>query len=156
MKLLGIILVIFTFFVINAQAKISSIVYLPSWINWELDTINLEGVTEVKVAFYPIDNEKKLTNGVGASESNFDEFIQKIQDLKEIYPELKVSISVGGGTYSPKAFSNVISSEDGRKILVGSIVNKLVETKFDGVSIDWEYPSTSADKKNFRVLLQLQ
>jgi chitinase len=137
-----------------SQAKVRSIVYLPSWVNWDLDTIKLDGVDEIKVAFYPIDNSKKITNGVGASESNFDEFIQKIQDLKVIYPKLKVSIVVGGGTYSPKAFSKVIENQQGRKILVESIIEKLVETNFDGVSIDWEYPSSSADKKNFKFLLK--
>lgn len=153
MRYLFALLIIFIVSV-EVQAKPQSIVYLPSWINWELDTINLSGVNEVKVAFFPIDSSKKITNGIGSSESSFDEFIQKIKDLKILYPDLKVSISVGGGTYSPKDFSKVIENEQGRKILIGSIVDKLDNTKFDGVSIDWEYPSSSADKKNFKNLLK--
>jgi chitinase len=65
-----------------------------------------------------------------------------LQLLKERHPHLRTLISLGGWTGS-SGFSDVASTEEGRREFVASAI-ELFLTRwpgvFDGIDIDWEYP----------------
>jgi chitinase len=95
---------------------------------------------------------------------NFAEILK----LKQLHPNLKTVISLGGASAAEaQAFSTAASTEAGRQALVSSCINMFVVGNvgsdwngnisapglFDGFNIDWEFPA-AADKQNFTLLLQ--
>lgn len=95
---------------------------------------------------------------------NFGALIQ----LKRLHPKLKVLISLGGAAAGNVAFSIAASTRSGRQALVASCIDIFIKgnvgkdstgnpisigSLFDGVNVDWEYP-TSTDKHNYTLLLQ--
>lgn len=95
---------------------------------------------------------------------NFAEILK----LKQLHPNLKTIISLGGASATnTAAFSAAASTETGRQALAASCINMFITGNvgsdwngaitapglFDGFNIDWEFP-TATDKENFTLLLQ--
>jgi chitinase len=71
-----------------------------------------------------------------APAGNFRQF----QLLKEKYPHLKTLISVGGWSWSDQ-FSDAALTADSRATFARSCVAFMTQYGFDGIDIDWEYPT---------------
>ena len=95
---------------------------------------------------------------------NFAEILK----LKQLHPNLKTLISIGGASSAnTAAFSLAASSAAGRQALAASCINMFIVGNvgsdwngaitapglFDGFNIDWEFP-TATDKENFTLLLE--
>ena len=87
-----------------------------------------------------------------------------IQQLKQLHPQLKVLMSIGGASpANTAAFSAVAGTAAGRQAFASSCINMFVKGNiaagitapglFDGFNIDWEFPA-AADKQNFTALLK--
>ena len=105
----------------------------------------------------------------------------QLRELKAKYPNLRVSLSIGGWTYS-KYFSDVAATDASRKKFVSSCIDMFIKGNlptnisgdasggtgsaaglFDGIDIDWEYPASAgghtgnhysaADTANYTALL---
>ena len=86
-----------------------------------------------------------------------------IQQLKQLHPQLKVLISLGGASATnTAAFEAAASTAAGRQALAAACIDMFVSGNiapgisapglFDGFNIDWEFP-TSTDTQNFTALL---
>jgi chitinase len=87
-----------------------------------------------------------------------------IQQLEQLHPNLHVLISIGGASASnTAAFVSAASTAAGRQELAASCINLFIQGSiapgitapglFDGINIDWEFP-TASDTQNFSALLQ--
>ena len=86
-----------------------------------------------------------------------------IQQLKELHPNLKTLISLGGQAGNVSGFVNGSATPGARTALVSSCIDLFVKGNiapgvrapglFDGFNVDWEFP-TAADKQNFTALLK--
>ncbi len=72
---------------------------------------------------------------------------KQLQLLKAAHPNLRTVISVGGWTGSAK-FSDAALTDESRKKFAGSCVDFITKYGFDGVDIDWEYPTGGGDSAN--------
>jgi len=104
---------------------------------------------------------------------------QQLQALKELHPDLKVLISLGGWTWS-KYFSDAALTKQSRERFVSSCIDLFIKGNipepgwggmggpgaaagvFDGIDVDWEWPGSDGnagnivrpeDKQNYTKLL---
>ncbi len=101
----------------------------------------------------------------------------QLRELKELYPDIQVLISLGGWTWSDH-FSEAASTAAGRTALVDSCIDLYLRGNlpvidgrggegaaagiFDGIDVDWEWPVTGGetanarpeDKENFLLLME--
>jgi chitinase len=87
----------------------------------------------------------------------------QLQELKKRYPKLHIVMSIGGGSSDPNAFSTAALPSN-RRAFVKSCVDMYIHGNFapgiheprifDGIDVDWEFPASDADRKNFTALLK--
>lgn len=87
-----------------------------------------------------------------------------LMQLKQLHPQLKVLISLGGASsLNTQGFQVSASTAALRQSLAASCINMFINGNvaqgvtapglFDGIDLDWEFP-TAADKTNFTALVQ--
>lgn len=60
--------------------------------------------------------------------------------LKQVNPNLKVMIAIGGWNEGGKKYSDMSATKASRAKFIESVVAFLQEHQFDGLDLDWEYP----------------
>ncbi|WP_417562998.1 glycosyl hydrolase family 18 protein [Microbacterium sp.] len=79
----------------------------------------------------------------------------QLRELKRLYPDLKITISLGGWSWS-KSFSKAVATAEGRAALASSCIDLYIKGNlpvidgrggkgaaagiFDGIDLDWEWP----------------
>ncbi|TSC33658.1 glycosyl hydrolase family 18 protein [Corallococcus sp. Z5C101001] len=155
--------------------------------NYQVSNVPASKLTHINYAFSNISADGKCVLGdsfadidkgfgypgewdPGALRGNFRAF----KELKKTNPQLKLLISIGGWSWS-KYFSQVAATAASRTAFVKSCVDLYVKGQFpgvtpangvgvfDGIDVDWEYPtggglpdniSSPADKVNYTLLMQ--
>ena len=86
--------------------------------------------------------------------------LKKIVDLKNVNPDLKVMLSVGG--WGSGRFSEMASDDQRRMSFAQDCLRVVEEFGLDGIDIDWEYPTSDMagisaspeDRENFNLLMR--
>ncbi|KAG5219572.1 glycoside hydrolase family protein [Salix suchowensis] len=76
-----------------------------------------------------------------------------IYNLKKKHRHLKVLLSIGGWTYSPK-FHNMIVSKSHRETFASSAIKLLEDYGLDGLDVDYEYPQNDVQAEGYVELLK--
>ncbi|HTD25304.1 MAG TPA: glycoside hydrolase family 18 protein [Terriglobales bacterium] len=102
-------------------------------------------------------------NGIADTAPLFGNFAELVK-LKQLHPNLKILISLGGASAANTAgFVFAASTPQLRAQLAASCIDMFIKgnvaagvttgTLFDGIDVDWEFPA-AADKQNFTLLLK--
>ncbi|XP_020232027.1 class V chitinase [Cajanus cajan] len=115
--------------------------------------INATLFTHLFCAFADLDN---TTYKVTISSSNAAKFSTFTQTVQAKNPSVKTLLSIGGGGGPTLAarFSKMASQAATRKAFIDSSVQLARANNLLGLDLDWEYPSSDADKSNFVALLK--
>lgn len=85
---------------------------------------------------------------------------RRFNNLKKKNPNLKTIIAIGGWNEGSTKYSEMASTAEGRQKFVQSVVEFLQRHGFDGLDMDWEYPTERGgqeyDQENFVLLLQVR
>ncbi|MCL2269900.1 MAG: glycosyl hydrolase family 18 protein [Treponema sp.] len=128
---------------------------------WTANMIKGEYLTDLMIAFALID-PKDGTSIFIPEYPEFDVWAE-VAALKEKYPHLRVSFSVGGGSLEGLAgFSKMAANPAMRATFADNICAWLEDYNLDGVDVDWEYPVGAEwddyhypqDRKNYILLLK--
>lgn len=127
------------------------VAYVTSWSDVTPDP---RLVTNINYAFGHV---SETFDGVGIANP---ERLKKIADLKRLYPELEVQLSIGG--WGSGRFSEMASDPRLRASFSNDCRRVMEEFNLDGIDIDWEYPTSNAagissspdDTKHFTLLMQ--
>ncbi|XP_078402642.1 acidic mammalian chitinase-like [Cetorhinus maximus] len=92
-------------------------------------------------------------NQITTIEWNDVTLYHSFNSLKNKNANLKTLLSVGGWSFGTQKFSAMASTSETRQTFIRSVISFLRRYGFDGLDIDWEYP-TGADKKHFTMLAQ--
>lgn len=90
------------------------------------------------------------------------DYMQRLAAYKSSYPELKLLLFIGGWGKNANGFSEMAKSAEKRALFCSECVRLCDEYNFDGVDIDWEYPTYAAegngadpsDTENFTTLVK--
>lgn len=108
--------------------------------------------THVNVMPVSVDAEGKVSPTEAGDEAKY----AKVQELRLINPDLKILATLI--TVPGVVFSDATRDADTRQTFARNILNFILEHKFDGIDIDWEFPVFSSmrirDKQNFVLLLR--
>jgi len=78
--------------------------------------------------------------------------IQRFNNLRNINPNLITMAALGGASADGNVISQVVNNANSRAQLANNIVNFALQYGFNGIDLDWEYPT---DKNAFTELLKL-
>ena len=110
--------------------------------NYSVAGIPADRITHLIYAFAGISTAGECVSQSPAQDNvNFPELLT----LKQQHPKLKTLISIGGAS-SKERYTTATSSPAGIKKLANSSVQYMVDNGFDGIDIDWEFPT--ADQKD--------
>ncbi|MCX7749919.1 MAG: glycoside hydrolase family 18 protein [Clostridia bacterium] len=133
--------------------------YLPLWKEWSAEKIQGTKFTHIHLAFAGIDQDYKITFKNIKQFSTAD-LESKIRSLRSLYPDLKITLSVGG--WGAEGFSDMASRLENRKAFIESLTQFLKDFNLNGADIDWEHPvnggwgiikSRPEDRENFTLLM---
>ena len=119
-------------------------------------------LTHINYAHGRFKNPKTGDGGIVITESK-QAPISKVVALKSVNPNLKVMLMIGGWGAHADGFSEMAKSAAKRTEFCQSVKKLIDQHKLDGVDIDWEYPTQSADNetgcdpndtKNFNLVLK--
>ncbi|KAL5074085.1 hypothetical protein RYX36_013069 [Vicia faba] len=109
--------------------------------------------THLFCAFANLDSS---TNSVTISSANAARFSTFTQTVQAKSSSVKTLLSIGGGEGLPLAnkFANMSSQASSRKSFIDSSIQLARSNNFNGLDLDWEYPSKDTDKTNFGLLIK--
>ena len=158
-------LILIWFSVINISCGYVRVCYFTNWAQYRPGNakftpahIDYDLCTHIIYAFAKIVNSK-LTMTELSDVQMYNEIVKK---SKLHNPKLKVLLAVGGYNHESKSvspFSEMVNNEDSLQKFIDGSVEFLRQYKFDGLDLDWEYPtkrgnSRETDKIKFTSLCQ--
>ncbi|GAB1598163.1 chitinase-3-like protein 1 isoform X1 [Argonauta hians] len=84
---------------------------------------------------------KLVGNEIKKVEWNDEKLFSQIMSLKTQNPNLKICMAIGGWNAASAAFSEMVSSQSNINEFLTNSISFIRKYRFDGLDIDWEYPT---------------
>jgi chitinase len=110
------------------------------------ERVSFEAVTDVVYAFL-----KPTADGTVVNPAYYGD--GALSALPDGRPDTRFHLSIGGGGFS-EHFSEIAADREKRARFASTAVDLVCEYGFDGINVDWEYPSDPTDAENFGKLLE--
>ena len=112
-----------------------------------LDQLSIDAnkLTHINYAFVDVRDSMAWLTNMETDTVNF----RILNKLKEVNPDLKILISIGGWSWSGN-FSDAVLTPDSRSKFAKTSVEIVADYDLDGVDIDWEYPDQIGNNNVFR------
>jgi chitinase len=105
--------------------------------------INAKKLTHINYAFVNCRDSVAYLDNPKVDSVNFSQ----LNGLKTVNPELKILISIGGGTRS-RFISDAVLTESSRVKFARSAIILINKFDLDGIDLDWEYPGQRGNNNN--------
>ena len=138
--------------------------YFTNWSQYREDAEFTPEDIDVSLCTHVIYAFAKVKNGVLVHTDDNDikgkpkGMYERVTSLKKSKPDLKVLLSVGGWVHGSKPFTDMVETPQGIKHFTREAVKYLKRHNFDGLDVDWEYPtmrgSPPEDRNNFTRLMK--
>ncbi|XP_004501097.1 class V chitinase [Cicer arietinum] len=115
--------------------------------------INPSYFTHLFCAFADLDPNSNQVTISSAHAASFSTFTQTIQ-AKSSSVKTLLSIGGGGGSALAAQFAKMASQASSRKSFIDSSIKLARDNNFNGLDLDWEYPSSNTDMTNFGSLIK--
>ncbi|XP_058066049.1 probable chitinase 2 [Anopheles bellator] len=110
------------------------------------------GLDEQNDTILPLDEWQDLNENEGKGG------YEKLINLRESNPHLKVLLAIGGWNEGSEAYSNLTADPERRQAFATNALHFIRRHGFDGLDLDWEYPTqrggSPIDKENFVAFVQ--
>ena len=73
--------------------------------------------------------------------------------VRKANPAIKTLLAIGGANSNAASFSRMAASREGRAAFINSSISVARSFGFDGLDLDWEFPSSPADMTNLAYLI---
>lgn len=128
--------------------------YRPDKGKYTPDKIDPFLCTHILFAFAKIDQHE-----LKEYEWNDGKMSEQVIKLKEVNPDLKVLLALGGWNHGSGPFSQMVAKKSTRQKFIKSTLKYLIKVGFDGLDLDWEYPGSRdgaqpGDKQGFTLLVK--
>jgi len=120
--------------------------YVPGF-RGVLDQLSIDAnkLTHINYAFVDVKDSMAWLTNIETDTVNF----RILNKLKEVNPDLKILISIGGWSWSGN-FSDAVLTPESRSKFAQTSVEIVADHDLDGVDIDWEYPGQRGNNNVFR------
>ncbi|KAK6620011.1 hypothetical protein RUM44_006411 [Polyplax serrata] len=137
-------------------------VYRPGRGSFTIDDIDGKLCTHLVYAFVGLNATTNTLRSIDPYydlEENYGKgSFKKMTQLKLKYPNLKVTLAVGGWNEGSLNYSTMALEPESRKKFINSVVDYVTRYNFDGFDLDWEFPGSRGgrkeDKQNFALLVK--
>lgn len=127
-------------------APLTNILYAFADVSPDTGAIKLTDSYADEEKHYPTDSWSETGN-------NLYGCLKQLFLMKMDHRNLKVTLSVGGWTYSQSGHFNFVTDAGKRATFISSALQLIEDYGFDGLDIDYEYPSNSAQGQGFADLV---
>ena len=120
--------------------------YVPGF-RGALDQLSIDAnkLTHINYAFVDVQENMAWLTNIATDTVNF----RILNKLKEVNPDLRILISIGGWSWSGN-FSDAVLTPGSRSMFAKTSVEIVADYDLDGIDIDWEYPGQIGDNNVFR------
>lgn len=109
----------------------------------DVNAIDAKKMTHINYAFVNCIDSMAVFDNPKNDTTN----LKLLNGLKKINPDLKVLISIGGGTRS-RFFSDAVLTPTSRRLFAKSSIDIVRRFDLDGIDVDWEYPGQRGGNNN--------
>ncbi|XP_017864082.1 PREDICTED: probable chitinase 2 [Drosophila arizonae] len=135
-------------------------VYRPGQGAYSIENFDANLCTHAVYAFAGLDITQASIKSLDPWQDLQEEYgkggYERLTSLKSSHPHLKVSLAIGGWNEGSKNYSRLVANAQQREHFVKQVSGFVRKYNFDGLDLDWEYPTqrggSPQDRENFVAL----